>query len=321
MAISLSAAQPHTVALAGKPLFSDGITLSTLRRAKTLSHNFILLQNQHTVEMQNIFQFVETLQPPEIGKRCLVWTVQHIPMFSPIPSGASPVNARTISIRQKSKQHTGGRQSQTAQSIRHQKNNRLWRASSKGVLLIMVCHNPYRSPTSVRHFSHGTPTNTPQRSLRQNRSTCQPTTSPRCFPHLCNLHPCIGRYETAAIAAFISMLRTVAIGAYAADQQPKRSGAARQLFADMVSASALFCSDCLQMAAGSSATGYSVASSTAPALPPSLALFNTLIGKADKRWFIGVPSPDCRRADCSADGQPQRRKFPAVHWWHWASNT
>lgn len=62
--------------------------------------------------------------------------------------------------------------------------------------------------------------------------------------------------------------------------------------------------------------GYSVAFIYCACAALRLALFNTLIGKVDKRWFIGVPSPTAAALIVGLIWVNHSvEKFPAVHWW------
>ena len=62
--------------------------------------------------------------------------------------------------------------------------------------------------------------------------------------------------------------------------------------------------------------GYSVAFIYCACAALRLALFNTLIGKVDKRWFIGVPSPTAAALIVGLIWVNHSiERFPGVHWW------
>lgn len=62
--------------------------------------------------------------------------------------------------------------------------------------------------------------------------------------------------------------------------------------------------------------GYSVAFIYCACAALRLALFNTLIGKVDKRWFIGVPSPTAAALIVGLIWVNHSvERFPNVHWW------
>ncbi len=102
-----------------------------------------------------------------------------------------------------------------------------------------------------------------------------------------------GRFETAAIAVFISMLLDGMDGRVAR-MTNSQSAFGEQLdsLADMVSfgvAPALIAYKWQLFQFGK--IGYTIAFVYCACAALRLALFNTLIGKVDKRWFIGIPSP------------------------------
>ncbi len=102
-----------------------------------------------------------------------------------------------------------------------------------------------------------------------------------------------GRYETAAIAVFVSMLLDGMDGRVARWTNSQSAfGEQLDSLADMVSfgvAPALIAYKWQLWQFGK--IGYSVAFIYCACAALRLALFNTLIGKVDKRWFIGIPSP------------------------------
>ncbi|QEY26117.1 CDP-diacylglycerol--serine O-phosphatidyltransferase [Neisseria zalophi] len=102
-----------------------------------------------------------------------------------------------------------------------------------------------------------------------------------------------GNYETAAIAVFISMLLDGMDGRIARWTNSQSAfGEQLDSLADMVSfgvAPALIAYKWQLWQFGK--FGYSVAFIYCACAALRLALFNTLIGKVDKRWFIGIPSP------------------------------
>ncbi|WP_274584719.1 CDP-diacylglycerol--serine O-phosphatidyltransferase [Neisseria leonii] len=102
-----------------------------------------------------------------------------------------------------------------------------------------------------------------------------------------------GRFETAAIAVFVSMLLDGMDGRVAR-MTNSQSAFGEQLdsLADMVSfgvAPALIAYKWQLFHFGK--IGYTIAFVYCACAALRLALFNTLIGKVDKRWFIGIPSP------------------------------
>ncbi len=102
-----------------------------------------------------------------------------------------------------------------------------------------------------------------------------------------------GRYEQAAIAVFIAMLLDGMDGRVARWTNSQSAfGEQLDSLADMVSfgvAPALIAYNWQLHEFGR--IGYSVAFVYCACAALRLALFNTLIGKTDKRWFIGIPSP------------------------------
>lgn len=102
-----------------------------------------------------------------------------------------------------------------------------------------------------------------------------------------------GHYGTAAVSVFIAMLLDGMDGRVARWTHSQSAfGAQLDSLADMVSfgvAPALIAYKWQLFQLGK--IGYSVAFIYCACAALRLALFNTLIGKADKRWFIGIPSP------------------------------
>ena len=102
-----------------------------------------------------------------------------------------------------------------------------------------------------------------------------------------------GHYETAAIAVFTSMLLDGMDGRVARWTNSQSAfGEQLDSLADMVSfgvAPALIAYKWQLWQFGK--IGYSIAFIYCACAALRLALFNTLIGRADKRWFIGIPSP------------------------------
>ena len=102
-----------------------------------------------------------------------------------------------------------------------------------------------------------------------------------------------GHYETAAVAVFVSMLLDGMDGRVARWTNSQSAfGEQLDSLADMVSfgvAPALIAYKWQLFEFGR--IGYSVAFIYCACAALRLALFNTLIGKVDKRWFIGIPSP------------------------------
>ncbi|WP_051940326.1 CDP-diacylglycerol--serine O-phosphatidyltransferase [Stenoxybacter acetivorans] len=102
-----------------------------------------------------------------------------------------------------------------------------------------------------------------------------------------------GRFETAAISVFISMLFDGMDGRVARLTNTQSAfGEQLDSLADMVSfgvAPALIAYEWQLYHFGK--IGYTVAFIYCACAALRLALFNTLIGKIDKKWFIGIPSP------------------------------
>ncbi|MCO6505353.1 MAG: CDP-diacylglycerol--serine O-phosphatidyltransferase [Snodgrassella sp.] len=102
-----------------------------------------------------------------------------------------------------------------------------------------------------------------------------------------------GHYETAAVAVFISMLLDGMDGRVARLTNSQSAfGEQLDSLADMVSfgvAPALIAYKWQLFHFGK--VGYSVAFIYCACAALRLALFNTLIGKVSKKWFIGIPSP------------------------------
>lgn len=102
-----------------------------------------------------------------------------------------------------------------------------------------------------------------------------------------------GRFEHAAIAVFVSMLLDGMDGRVARLTNSQSAfGEQLDSLADMVSfgvAPALIVYNWQLFEFGK--FGYGVAFIYCACAGLRLALFNTLIGKVDKRWFIGIPSP------------------------------
>ncbi|MDO4696638.1 MAG: CDP-diacylglycerol--serine O-phosphatidyltransferase [Neisseria sp.] len=102
-----------------------------------------------------------------------------------------------------------------------------------------------------------------------------------------------GHYETAAVAVFISMLLDGMDGRVARWTNSQSAfGEQLDSLADVVSfgvAPALIVYKWQLWQFGK--LGYSIAFMYCACAALRLALFNTLIGKVDKRWFIGIPSP------------------------------
>lgn len=100
-------------------------------------------------------------------------------------------------------------------------------------------------------------------------------------------------YETASIAVFVSMLLDGMDGRVARWTNSQSAfGEQLDSLADMVSfgvAPALIAYKWQLFEFGK--VGYSIAFVYCACAALRLALFNTLIGKSDKRWFIGIPSP------------------------------
>ncbi|SSY70221.1 CDP-diacylglycerol--serine O-phosphatidyltransferase [Alysiella crassa] len=102
-----------------------------------------------------------------------------------------------------------------------------------------------------------------------------------------------GRFDTAAIAVFISMLLDGMDGRVARLTNSQSAfGEQLDSLADMVSfgvAPALIVYNWQLFEFGK--FGYGVAFIYCACAALRLALFNTLIGRVNKRWFIGIPSP------------------------------
>ena len=102
-----------------------------------------------------------------------------------------------------------------------------------------------------------------------------------------------GRYDTASVAVFVSMLLDGMDGRVARWTNSQSAfGEQLDSLADMVSfgvAPALIAYKWQLYQFGH--IGYSVAFIYCACAALRLALFNTLIGKVDKRWFVGIPSP------------------------------
>ncbi len=102
-----------------------------------------------------------------------------------------------------------------------------------------------------------------------------------------------GHYETAAVAVFIAMLLDGMDGRVARLTNSQSAfGEQLDSLADMVSfgvAPALIAYKWQLFHFGK--IGYSVAFIYCACAALRLALFNTLIGKVSKKWFIGIPSP------------------------------
>ncbi len=102
-----------------------------------------------------------------------------------------------------------------------------------------------------------------------------------------------GRYEIAAVSVFISMILDGMDGRVARWTHSQSAfGEQLDSLADMVSfgvAPALIAYKWQLFHFGK--IGYSVAFVYCACAALRLALFNTLIGKVDKKWFIGIPSP------------------------------
>ncbi len=101
------------------------------------------------------------------------------------------------------------------------------------------------------------------------------------------------RYEVAAIAVFISMILDGMDGRVARLTNSQSAfGEQLDSLADMVSfgvAPALIAYKWQLFQFGK--IGYSIAFIYCACAALRLALFNTMIGKVDKKWFIGIPSP------------------------------
>ena len=127
-----------------------------------------------------------------------------------------------------------------------------------------------------------------------------------------------GRYETAAIAVFISMLLDGMDGRVARWTNSQSAfGEQLDSLADMVSfgvAPALIAYKWQLWQFGK--IGYSIAFIYCACAALRLALFNTLIGKVDKRWFIGIPSPTAAALIVGLIWVNHSvERFPSVEWW------
>ena len=170
-------------------------------------------------------------------------------------------------------------------------------------------------------LSMETQPNTSQRSLRQNSIYLLPNsfTVAALFSAFYAITQSMhGPYETAAIAVFISMLLDGMDGRVARLTNSQSAfGEQLDSLADMVSfgvAPALIAYKWQLWQFGK--IGYSVAFIYCACAALRLALFNTLIGKVDKRWFIGVPSPTAAALIVGLIWVNHSvEKFPAVHWW------
>ena len=102
-----------------------------------------------------------------------------------------------------------------------------------------------------------------------------------------------GRYDSAAIAVFVAMILDGCDGRVARLTNSQSAfGEQLDSLADMVSfgvAPALIVYNWQLFQFGK--LGYCVAFIYCACAALRLALFNTLIGKVDKKWFIGIPSP------------------------------
>ncbi|MBP6345676.1 CDP-diacylglycerol--serine O-phosphatidyltransferase [Neisseriaceae bacterium CLB008] len=109
-----------------------------------------------------------------------------------------------------------------------------------------------------------------------------------------------GRFELAAIAVFISMILDGMDGRVARMTHSQSDfGAEFDSLADMVSfgvAPALIAYEWQLQAFGR--LGWAVAFIYCACAAMRLALFNTMVGKTDKRWFVGIPSPTAAALVC-----------------------
>lgn len=180
---------------------------------------------------------------------------------------------------------------------------------------------PIDFPCPKDTLSMETQPNTSQRSLRQNSIYLLPNsfTVAALFSAFYAITQSMhGHYETAAIAVFISMLLDGMDGRVARLTNSQSAfGEQLDSLADMVSfgvAPALIAYKWQLWQFGK--IGYSVAFIYCACAALRLALFNTLIGKVDKRWFIGVPSPTAAALIVGLIWVNHSvEKFPAVHWW------
>lgn len=127
-----------------------------------------------------------------------------------------------------------------------------------------------------------------------------------------------GQFETAAIAVFMSMILDGMDGRVARMTNSQSSfGEQFDSLADMVSfgvAPAIIAYKWQLFQFGK--IGYSVAFIYCACAALRLALFNTLIGKVDKRWFIGIPSPTAAALVAGMIWvNHSYERFPNVAWW------
>ena len=127
-----------------------------------------------------------------------------------------------------------------------------------------------------------------------------------------------GRYDTAAVAVFVSMLLDGMDGRVARWTNSQSAfGEQLDSLADMVSfgvAPALIAYKWQLFEFGR--IGYSVAFIYCACAALRLALFNTLIGKVDKRWFIGIPSPTAAALVIGLVWMDHSLgSLPLAHWW------
>lgn len=161
-----------------------------------------------------------------------------------------------------------------------------------------------------------TPTNTPQRSLRQNSIYLLPNsfTIAALFSAFYAITQSMhGRYETAAIAVFISMLLDGMDGRVARLTNSQSAfGEQLDSLADMVSfgvAPALIAYKWQLWQFGK--IGYSVALHLLRLRRPAPRPVQHTHRQGGQTLVYRRAQSDCRRADCRADlGQPQRRKIP-----------
>ncbi|MBP6562434.1 MAG: CDP-diacylglycerol--serine O-phosphatidyltransferase, partial [Neisseriaceae bacterium] len=109
-----------------------------------------------------------------------------------------------------------------------------------------------------------------------------------------------GHFEVAAIAVFLSMILDGMDGRVARMTHSQSDfGAEFDSLADMVSfgvAPALIAYEWQLQHFGK--LGWAVAFIYCACAAMRLALFNTMVGKTDKRWFIGIPSPTAAALVC-----------------------
>ena len=127
-----------------------------------------------------------------------------------------------------------------------------------------------------------------------------------------------GNFETAAISVFVAMLLDGMDGRVARWTNSQSAfGEQMDSLADMVSfgvAPALIAYNWQLYSFGK--IGYSVAFIYCACAALRLALFNTLIGKVDKRWFIGIPSPTAAALVIGLVWVNHSfEQLPYVHWW------